>query len=116
MVGKGAYQFAQKRNLNVFPLDEKSREGPLVTDESRAKFDEHRSRLGNREKNSLVVDTVGAVCTDVNGNFTAGVSSGGISLKLPGRVGDVCKRSSKMVYYIPVLLLVCNLRKWLLGE
>lgn len=33
-------------------------------------------------------DTVGAVALDENGNVAAGVSTGGIHGKLPGRVGD----------------------------
>ena len=33
-------------------------------------------------------DTVGALCLDRNGNLAAGCSTGGVSLKLPGRIGD----------------------------
>jgi L-asparaginase / beta-aspartyl-peptidase len=33
-------------------------------------------------------DTVGAVAMDVKGNLVAGDSTGGVSLKLPGRIGD----------------------------
>ena len=33
-------------------------------------------------------DTVGALCLDINGNLAAACSTGGVSLKLPGRIGD----------------------------
>lgn len=36
------------------------------------------------------LDTVGAVALDIHGNTAAAVSSGGLILKLPGRVGQVC--------------------------
>ena len=33
-------------------------------------------------------DTVGAVAMDANGNLAVATSTGGVTAKLPGRVGD----------------------------
>ena len=40
------------------------------------------------------MDTVGAVCMDGDGHLCAGVSSGGVVYKTPGRIGQVSFRLS----------------------
>jgi len=44
----------------------------------------------NGADTDLLQDTVGAVCVDDGGNVASAVSSGGIILKQPGRLGQVC--------------------------
>ncbi len=54
-----------------------------------------RGEMEVEEKESLddrVTDTVGVVVMDVQGNVASTVSSGGIALKQPGRVGQVGQR------------------------
>ena len=38
----------------------------------------------------LSLDTVGSVAIDLDGNVASAASSGGILMKIPGRVGQVC--------------------------
>ncbi|HUO43221.1 MAG TPA: isoaspartyl peptidase/L-asparaginase [Methylomirabilota bacterium] len=41
-----------------------------------------------RDRPGILTDTVGAVALDLHGNFAAAASTGGITLKFPGRIGD----------------------------
>lgn len=84
LAGEGAYKFAKDAGSTVFPIEKQPFEGPLVTKDAIERYHEHMSRCQSAALN----DTVGAVVVDASGNIVAGVSSGGISLKVPGRIGD----------------------------
>ena len=94
LVGKGADDFARKIGMKKTCVDE------LTTQEAKEelrRFREYNDTVnslfnktsGNKKGSApLGHDTVGCVALDSNGNIAAGTSTGGITAKMSGRVGD----------------------------
>ncbi|XP_035408830.1 threonine aspartase 1 isoform X2 [Cygnus atratus] len=80
LVGEGFSLAAFKRNKRKLELAEK-----VETDLIQLK---KRRQSNEKENDSGTLDTVGAVVVDQEGNVAAAVSSGGLALKHPGRVGQ----------------------------
>ncbi|XP_035902141.1 threonine aspartase 1 [Anopheles stephensi] len=86
LVGQGASAYAREIGLQMVPAEH------MISANAAKKYDHYRSQIMqyeeiNRSKLSPL-DTVGAVCVDAEGSIVAGCSSGGLMLKLSGRVGQ----------------------------
>lgn len=88
IAGSTAMRLARKFNL--------PRRNPVTADRKKlylklkSELRNHPTRNSEllREHPDLLTDTVGAVAMDDLGNFAAASSTGGVALKLPGRIGD----------------------------
>ena len=80
LIGEGAEEFAENQGLEIVPRSYFHNE-PRHKQYLRLKAQELRAVA---KKHS----TVGAVALDVNGNLAAGTSTGGLEMKMAGRVGD----------------------------
>ncbi|GFO04899.1 isoaspartyl peptidase/l-asparaginase [Plakobranchus ocellatus] len=89
--GRGATDFMESQGIARIPDTE------LVTPEARNEWETYvkfsaavRSLFSSRSTPPVTsgCDTVGAVAMDAKGNLAAATSTGGITAKLPGRVGD----------------------------
>ncbi len=81
MIGEGAQRLADRYGVEKLTQDK------LVTDEARNELDEwlKAKKLGA----TFGQETVGAVGLDHKGNIAAATSTGGVTGKLVGRIGDV---------------------------
>lgn len=60
----------------------------LVTERARTLFERRRAAAAAAPRPATYLDTVGAVALDAHGHVAAAVSTGGISMKRRGRIGD----------------------------
>lgn len=87
LVGEGATAFARKHGFPDYdPVTPRARE--LLKEALRQLQDGELPAWQAQLWKDFPVDTVGAVAQDAHGGFAAAGSTGGVSLKLPGRVGD----------------------------
>lgn len=93
LVSQGAVDFALKHG----PSDGVVPPENMISESARQTWKKWKDRLESSapaitqapDTENLLQDTVGAVSWHSRSGFTAGVSSGGILLKLPGRIGEV---------------------------
>ncbi|KAJ2653046.1 hypothetical protein IWW40_000700 [Coemansia sp. RSA 1250] len=87
LVGHGAEQWAEANNVAT-SNDIRHLITPEALDKYARYMDQAFSTHPTQPDDDILLDTVGAVCIDSTGVVAAGVSSGGIALKYPGRVGE----------------------------
>ena len=94
MIGDGAEKFAVEMKLELVPEKyfwTKSRWNSLqkIIEQEKAKKDGAKKSSSLRELPENKFGTVGAAALDKDGNLAAGTSTGGMTYKKYGRVGDV---------------------------
>ncbi|KAJ8248060.1 hypothetical protein GJAV_G00237800 [Gymnothorax javanicus] len=111
LVGKGAYHWAVHHGIPQCPSDKMATKFSLsaykrnkrkmeLAEKAETEFKQSKRRRQSNENGGLMdqspqpnsdsgcLDTVGAIVVDGEGNVAAAVSSGGLAMKHPGRVGQ----------------------------
>ncbi|KAH8405197.1 hypothetical protein KR222_008331, partial [Zaprionus bogoriensis] len=84
VAGVGAMRIAEQQGFQILDA------GALVTDAARKSLEDYKASLNATADGGQFGSpgTVGAVAIDACGNLAAATSTGGITGKLPGRIGD----------------------------
>ena len=82
LVGEGAERFAKKIGVEI--VDEQY----FFHKERLERVKTLKKNISKSDKDSYKIGTVGAVALDKKGNISAATSTGGMTNKMPGRVGD----------------------------
>tara|TARA_B100000242_G_scaffold45853_1_gene27251 strand:- start:3244 stop:4203 length:960 start_codon:yes stop_codon:yes gene_type:complete len=82
LVGEGAERFAKKIGVEI--VDEQY----FFHEERLERVKTLKKNISKLDRDSYKIGTVGAVALDKKGNISAATSTGGMTNKMPGRVGD----------------------------
>ncbi|XP_073425504.1 isoaspartyl peptidase/L-asparaginase-like isoform X2 [Dendrobates tinctorius] len=85
LTGSGANKFAEKLNIEKIPTEKLVTTNAVEEWEQYKKYNQSVTSLFSTER---MHDTVGAVAIDSKGNLSCATSTGGITNKMVGRVGD----------------------------